>query len=529
MDRNVFVAILLCAGIYFAWFNLNSKYNPPAPQQQSAAVQTTQNTAEQGSSNFSNQSLQSAAPKPSAAKETPARLVTLGDAQSYSVVISTQGGTIQRADVAEFQGKKLSGLDLLIGGSAQLELAIPNPDWAYLSNVTYRVLSSDARNLVLSYDDQNISVQRTYRLLPDLFAVDHDIQVNFKKQNPGFLFVGLNAKREIPKQENERRNVTFKKTGKLETWEVSSVSEVKEDLGEGEWIGFSSRYFLKALLDRGSNSHPQFQTRPLQNGEVSASLIYKAGTNTLNLPLRFYYGPKEIGLLKTVGQKLEAAVDFGWFTLVAYPLLYTLKWFHKYIHNYGIAIILLTILVKLLTYPLTFKSMKGMKEMQRIQPQLQKLRERYKDDKEKLNSEMMQLMKSNGYNPMSGCLPILIQMPVFIALYNVLYGTIDLYGEPFFGWIHDLSMKDPYYVTPVLLAGMMFLQQKLTPNTTTDPTQQRMMMIMPLVFGFMMLFLPSGLTLYMLINSVTSILQQFYMNRHFAKAEAGSSGKPVVV
>jgi YidC/Oxa1 family membrane protein insertase len=148
---------------------------------------------------------------------------------------------------------------------------------------------------------------------------------------------------------------------------------------------------------------------------------------------------------------LDLAVDFGWFTVIAYPLLKTLKWIHTYLMNYGIAIILLTILVKLLTFPLTYKSMKSMKEMQRIQPQMQKLREKYKDDKERLNKEMLQLMRTNGYNPMSGCLPIFIQMPVFVALYNVLFGAIDLYKEPFFGWILDFLSKDFFSETKLTI------------------------------------------------------------------------------
>lgn len=243
----------------------------------------------------------------------------------------------------------------------------------------------------------------------------------------------------------------------------------------------------------------------------------------MRIPQRFYVGPKDTDVLKKLGDGLQAAVDFGWFTIFAIPMLSALKWFYHYVNNYGVAIILLTLLVKLITYPLTFKSMKSMKEMQRIQPQLAKLREKYADDKEKLNREMLQLMRANGYNPMSGCLPILIQMPIFMALYNVLYGAIDLYGQPFFGWIHNLSDKDPYYVMPVLLAGMMFIQQRMTPNTATDPMQQRMMMMMPLVFGVMMLWLPAGLTLYMLINSVTSILQQVVINRSLGLGKDGGA------
>ena len=162
--------------------------------------------------------------------------------------------------------------------------------------------------------------------------------------------------------------------------------------------------------------------------------------------------------------------------------------------------------------------MKSMKDMQRIQPQLTKLREKYADDKEALNREMLQLMRANGYNPLSGCLPVLVQMPIFIALYNVLYNSIELYGQPFFGWIADLSQKDPYFVTPVLLALVMFIQQKMTPNTATDPAQQKMMTFMPVIFGAMMLWLPAGLTLYMLVNSVVSIAQQVLINKTIARA-----------
>jgi YidC/Oxa1 family membrane protein insertase len=156
-----------------------------------------------------------------------------------------------------------------------------------------------------------------------------------------------------------------------------------------------------------------------------------------------------------------------------------------------------------------------MKEMARIQPQLARLREKYKDDREALNREMLTLMRSHGYNPMAGCLPILIQMPIFFALYRVLYSSMELYQAPFAFWIKDLSLHDPFYVTPVLLSLSMFLQQKLTPNTATDPAQQKMLQFMPLIFGAFMLALPSGLTIYMLVNALVSIVQQSFLNKKF--------------
>jgi YidC/Oxa1 family membrane protein insertase len=210
---------------------------------------------------------------------------------------------------------------------------------------------------------------------------------------------------------------------------------------------------------------------------------------------------------------LDHVVDFGWFTVFAYPLIKVLKWLYQFVQNYGVAIILLTLLLKVLTYPLTYKSMKSMKNMAKLQPQLQKIRDKYKDDREALNREMLTLMKNHGYNPMAGCLPMLVQMPIFFALYRVLYSSIELYHAPFAFWIHDLSSRDPFYVTPVLLSLTMFVQQKLTPNTATDPAQAKMMQLMPLIFGAFMLTLPSGLTIYMLVNAIASIGQQMILNK----------------
>ena len=190
-----------------------------------------------------------------------------------------------------------------------------------------------------------------------------------------------------------------------------------------------------------------------------------------------------------------------------------MKWINTFVHNWGISIILLTLLIKLLTFPLTYKSMKSMKKIAKLQPQMNALKEKHKDDKEALNREMITFMKTQGYNPVAGCLPIVIQMPVFFALYRVLYSSIELYQAPFFGWIHDLSIKDPFYITPVLLTGLMWFQQKITPSTATDPMQAKMLQYMPLFFGLMMLNLPAGLTVYMLINAAASIVQQQYLNR----------------
>jgi YidC/Oxa1 family membrane protein insertase len=221
--------------------------------------------------------------------------------------------------------------------------------------------------------------------------------------------------------------------------------------------------------------------------------------------------------LTKVDPILSDAINFGWTSFIAIPLLSGLKWLYANlpgpIKNYGLAIILLTFLIKMLLFPLMYKSMTSMAKMSKLQPQMNALREKHKDNKEKLNQEMMTFMKTNGYNPISGCLPILLQMPIFFALYRVLFNSMELYHAPFAGWIHDLSSPDPFYVTPILLCGLMFLQQKLSPNTAADPAQQKMLQIMPVMFGAFMLMLPSGLTIYMVVNSAVSISQQYYLNR----------------
>jgi YidC/Oxa1 family membrane protein insertase len=222
---------------------------------------------------------------------------------------------------------------------------------------------------------------------------------------------------------------------------------------------------------------------------------------------------------------LDQTVDFGWFTVVAYPLLRLMNWLFGFFQNYGVAIILLTVLVKLITLPLTYKSMKNMKEMARLQPQLKKIQDKHKDDREALQREMMSFMKTHKYNPMAGCWPMLIQMPIFFALYRVLYSSVELYQAPFAFWLKDLSLKDPYYVMPVLVTITWFFQQKLTPQTTTDPVQKRMMQFMPVIFGIFMISLPSGLGIYFLVNAILSIVQQVVFNKKLGIGPVGNASR----
>ena len=237
--------------------------------------------------------------------------------------------------------------------------------------------------------------------------------------------------------------------------------------------------------------------------------------------------PNKVSLLKQLNIGAEKIVDFGWFDIIAKPMLWGMNWADTFTHNYGIDIILLTVLIKLIFYPLSVKSYKSMKEMQKMQPIVAKLKEKYKDDKEKLNKEMMEIYKTKGVNPLGGCLPMVIQIPVFFALYRVLMGAIEFRHAPFVFWIKDLASPEnlftlsvagfslPLRVLPLIMGITMVIQQKMQP-TSVDPMQEKMMLFMPVVFTFLFWGFPTGLVLYWLVNNVISIGQQYYINKQVA-------------
>ena len=279
------------------------------------------------------------------------------------------------------------------------------------------------------------------------------------------------------------------------------------------WSGFADKYFLTILSPQDSAKQVQVQLGDgfIENRFVSPFFTLEPGQQK-SFDYVSFIGPKDYDLLKASGYQFEMAKDYGFFSVLAKPLMHVLKFFYNFIGNYGFAIILLTVCIKIIFWPLTQKSYKSMKGMQNLQPQMQKLREKYSNDKQRLNQEMMSFYKENKVNPLGGCLPMLIQIPVFFALYQVLLGAIELRHAPFIFWITDLSVKDPYYITPVIMGATMFIQQKMTP-TNVDPTQAKIMLMMPVVFTFMFLNFPAGLVIYWMVNNLLTILQQYLIKR----------------
>ncbi|MEO6023633.1 MAG: membrane protein insertase YidC [Burkholderiales bacterium] len=292
------------------------------------------------------------------------------------------------------------------------------------------------------------------------------------------------------------------------------------------WLAMLQHYFVAAWLPKNGVER-EFFTKKVADKLYASGVIVPIGeiapgaTGSVAVPL--YVGPQEVEKLAKLAPGLDLSIDYGWLTVIASPLFKVLSFIHGWVGNWGIAIILLTCLIKLIFFPLSAASYKSMAKMKVLGPKLQKLKEQYGDDKQKLNQAMMELYKTEKVNPLGGCLPIVIQIPVFISLYWVLLAAVELRHAPFFGWIKDLSAADPFYVLPIIMGATMLLQTKLNP-TPPDPIQAKVMMFMPIVFSFMFLWFPSGLVLYWTVNNLLSIWQQWQINRMTEQAAATAKG-----
>ena len=292
------------------------------------------------------------------------------------------------------------------------------------------------------------------------------------------------------------------------------------------WMAIVQHYFVSAWLPKQGVEREYF-TKNVGNNLYAAGVIVPVGTiapgATATVDVPAYIGPQEKDRLAKVAPGMDLVVDYGWLKILAVPLFLLLKTIHGFVHNWGWAIILMTILIKLVFYPLNAKAGRSMAQMKVLAPKMEKLKQLYGEDRQKLNTAMMELYRTEKINPLGGCLPIVVQIPVFIALYWVLLGSIELRHAPWLGWIHDLSAPDPYFILPVIYAISMFAQTRINPQPT-DPVQAKVMMIMPIMFSVFFLFFPSGLVLYWVVQNLLSIVQQWHINRSLA-AEAKAKAR----
>lgn len=301
-----------------------------------------------------------------------------------------------------------------------------------------------------------------------------------------------------------------------EKYDFSDMRDLDVDRDQqGGWIAMIQHYFTGAWIPP-AQAQNHFYSKALTDNRyvlgVMTPPLHVAPGESGSVALGLFAGPKTQDRLKAAAPNLERTVDYGWLWLIAEPLFWLLRWIHGYVGNWGVAIIVLTLLIKLAFFHLSAASYKSMARMRKLQPRIMDLRDRFSGDKQKLNAAMMELYKKEKINPLGGCLPILVQIPVFIALYWVLLESVELRQAPFIGWIQDLSVHDPYFVLPIAMGVTMFAQQKLNP-APPDPMQARIMMALPFVFTFLFLFFPAGLVLYWFVNNLLSIAQQWVITR----------------
>lgn len=514
----------------FIWFGWLRWFSPISNQ---PAVSGEKNSATQSSSlnpGAESKKGTDAAAKISEGVKTDFAPIELGSKSNFvsktlDVSFSSNGGKISSAKLPDFH-ETIDDKSPLISPvspdktSLALAAIFTDASLADFSRGSFE-FNQEGNTYRFVKKSKEVVVNKEYSLSPSSNFIDVTYKLSFnddKRKEWGNLLipVGTNEREVFTAQEPLRSwEVVYYQNDEIKRINLEKLRKDDEAVHQGhtEWLAFGNRYFSSVVINQDSQINPDVvvkKTEGFNGAYLRYPLVLKAGQKELKFALKFYVGPKKYTELSKV-PGLKKLIDYGTFTVFAYPLLELLRFFYKFINNYGLAIILLTVLVRALFYPLSQKSMKSMKEMQKLQPKIALLKEKYKDDQKKLNEEQMALFKAHKVNPAGGCLPMLVQLPVFIALYAVLGNSIELFHAPFFGWIQDLSTKDPFYIYPILMGGAMFVQQKMTPSASVDPAQQKMMLFMPVIFTFMMINLPSGLTLYIFVSTILGVIQQLAM------------------
>ena len=367
-------------------------------------------------------------------------------------------------------------------------------------------LSTGISSVVLTQKLSSTTVEKKLT-----FYADGHYDINIKLSNPKQYFITTGQR---PDADHTRYMVV---QGSL-IKKANGVVEIIED-GDSEGSLSIPNAEFAAAFDRYFSSILYNFEKPLNISTLTVddenALLFVQGEQSF--ALHGYLGPKESEILKNIHPKLTDAIEYGWFTFISKPLFKVLEWFHDLVGNWGWAIVLVTLLIKLLLFPLSYKGMMSMQKLKDLAPKMKELKEKYSKDPQKMNMKMMEMYKKNGANPMGGCLPMLLQIPIFFALYRVFLNAVELQGAPWMLWITDLSLKDPLFILPVLMGVTMWYQQRITPNTMTDPMQQKIFQWLPVVMTVFFVTFPAGLVLYWLVNSLFTIAQQFVINTAYEK------------
>jgi len=543
MEKRVLIAVFLSLLVLYVFQALFVK---PAPKP--GAAKATQTPA------AATAPAQAEAPvplPPPEAAATPAAATLLGDTEERDVRIETanvvavftnRGARLKSWRLKKYQDQQHEPVELVshdFGDAQPLPFSLSIPDAAktkQINSALYSVSGAPpttagptAAPVTLTFEyraDNDVRVVKQFTVTPGSYVVKFGATVSNGEQSltptiqwgPGLgEFEG-----------NTGRGAVLPRglwaVGTSVT-RVASTDAAKQPTYQGDFLfaGVDDHYFMSTALKPGQATityQPLSIPAPAGSKDPPHELMaYTLQPERRDSGIDFYVGPKDLEVLNAIDRDLSYAIDFGRFRIIVAPLLTTLNWIHGFVGNYGWSIVILTIIINLVMFPLRHKQVVSMRKMQAIQPEVKAIQDRYAKykatdpQKQNMNKEMMKLYQDRGVNPAAGCLPMLIPLPVFFAFYALLYTAIELRGAPFLGWIHDLSRPDPLYITPILMGGTQFWQQWIMPAAGVDPAQQKMMMIMPLIFMFIFLTLPSGVVLYWVVNNFWAIGQQYLTNR----------------
>ena len=560
MDKKTILAVVLSLAVLLVYQFFFVK--PPAPQKaaapQQSADQVKNNKAPSSTpaatSAIAKPALKAVAVKP----EAPARDIKV-ETPHYTAVFSTRGGALKSLKLKDyyqdcykctddiyprlkgfFTGTKepvkpktkdfVELVDVRDGMPYPLAVTFPDssadvaPDAVFdtAAGKLDLINTKEKQQLVFSKTYDAVKVEKIFTFDPAGYVIGLEVKVHNLTSSPITQIPRLNWYQYVDPQKVEdsygHDGPAISVGGSIERQDVKKLAS-ESILGPNVlWGAFESKYFIASFIPENPSLTNVVMTRSADNmvavGMKGRKELIPGGQNSV-FSYSLYLGPKQYDILKTLGVGLESAIDFGWFKWLAIPSLWILNFLYGFVLNYGIAIIILTTIIKIIFWPLGNLSYKSMNEMKKLQPKIEAMKEKYKNDQAKIGQETMALYREHKVNPFSGCLPMLIQIPVFFGLYKALMYSIELRQSPLFFWIQDLSAKDPYYITPIIMGATQFLSQKMTP-AMGDPMQQKIMLLMPVIFTFFFLNFPAGLVIYWLFNNILQIGQQYYINRKLA-------------
>ncbi|HUJ25177.1 MAG TPA: membrane protein insertase YidC [Myxococcales bacterium] len=546
-NQNLFLAVLLWLGVMLGLYtffpNLVGAKRPPQGTRQTASAPAQQASAPVPAA----PAVPAAVPPVEVPRGTsthaPVKVVSF-ETPRARVAVTSEGAAVQSVQLlgekwTRHKGAKEESHVDLVGAHAgeplPLTTVVKSAEGATLvaADASYEVVKQDATSVTMRTEQSGVTVTKTIAVNPQSYGLQLGVEVRAPAGLTGHLSVLSGAYAEEPqgglfasRSNTPARAICLAANNKVERLAIGAKTPVFEGQGAG-FAGIDEQYFLTAVLPpAGMAATCRLEAQGQKAGSLVASVsvpLQVAPGAAVALAFTGYAGPKNDAELGAVSAALKHSIDWGFWSVIAEFLLVIMKFFQSIVpgHNWGVAIILLTVAMKLLTFPLQHKSMKSMQEMQRIQPQLEELKKKYAGDTQRQNLEQMKLFKEHGVNPMGSCLPMLIQMPIWFALYTTLQVSVELYNAPFIpGWLDDLTAKDPYYILPVAMGITMILTQVLTPSPMSNPSQKTMGYAMSGFFSLLMLTLPSGLTLYIFTNNVLSIGQQMYLRRTIGKPPA---------